>query len=226
MSVAEGSHARILVIEDDAELLGLLREQLSLVGHRVEGVVTGGEGLFLAEEEPFDLIVLDLNLPDMDGIEIAERLQGGAGPPILMLTARGDVDSRVNGLYAGASDYVTKPFSVPELVARIHARLRERGEHGERPRYGDLELFPEASAVRVGADELQLPEREFELLRLFVENQGRVFSREDLEHRLYGDRMPGSNTVEVFVHNLRKKLAGLGVDGVIRTVRGKGYLLR
>lgn len=218
--------ARVLLIEDDRDLLRLLEEQLTAVGYRVATAETGADGSFLAETEPFDLVVLDLNLPDMDGIEVAENLKARVEAPILMLTARGDVDSRVEGLYAGASDYVTKPFSVPELIARVHARLRERAGAAEPTRYGDLELDADACAVRLRGSECGLPEREFELLRLLIEQRGKVFSRADLEHRLYGERLPESNTIEVFVHNLRKRLSGLGMDDVIRTVRGKGYLVR
>lgn len=226
MSARNGGGPRILVVEDDLELLGLLREQLTHAGYEVTAVATGGEGAFHAEEGVFDLIVLDLNLPDVDGLEVAEGLNGRIDTPIVMLTARGDVDSRVEGLYAGASDYVTKPFAVPELVARVHARLRERGRDDGCLRHGDLELLPDVSLLRCGDAERELPEREFTLLRTLVENPGRVFGRDELERRIYGEALPESNTVEVFVHNLRRKLTAMGHEGLIRTVRGKGYLVR
>lgn len=226
MSEGTGKRGRILVVEDDAELLGLLSEQLGHAGYEVTAVATGGEGLYQAEERAFDLIVLDLNLPDVDGIEVAEALSGQVDTPILMLTSRGDVDSRVEGLYAGASDYVTKPFAVPELVARVHARLRERGRGDGRVRHGGLELDTETLRVKGAGGEVTLPEREFALLRTLLENPGRVFGRFELERRIYEGELPESNTVEVFVHNLRRKLSELGHEGVIRTVRGKGYLVR
>jgi DNA-binding response OmpR family regulator len=171
-------------------------------------------------------MVLDLGLPDGDGIDVAERLHGRRDVPIVMLTARADVESRVRGLYAGAADYVAKPFSLPELLARIHVRLRERAAP-VRPRHGDVELDPGASIASGPVGEVALPEREFALLRLFVEHPGRLFSRDDLERRLYaGGDVPGSNTVEVFVHHLRRKLDRVGATSRIRTVRGKGYMLR
>jgi DNA-binding response OmpR family regulator len=218
--------SHILVVEDDARLRELLTQELSTAGHRVTAVATAGEALWCAEEEPIDLMVLDLGLPDGDGIDVAERLQGRRDVPIVMLTARADVESRVRGLYAGAADYVAKPFSLPELLARIHVRLRERAA-SPRPRHDGVELDPSASTARGPAGEVTLPEREFALARLFVEHPGRLFSRADLERRLYaGGDVPGSNTVEVFVHHLRRKLERIGATPRIRTVRGKGYMLK
>ncbi len=218
--------ARILVVEDDARLRTLLEQELARAGHHVVTVGTAGEGLYRAEEEPYDLLLLDLNLPDGDGMEVAERLRGRRDVPIVMLTARADVDSRVEGLYAGAADYLAKPFSLPELLARIHVRLRERAGPA-RPAYGNLELDPAGSLALGPGGEEALPEREFTLLRLLVEHPGRLFPRDEIERRLYpDDETPGSNTVEVFVHHLRRRLERLGVEPRIRTVRNKGYMLR
>ena len=223
---APGGAARILVVEDDVRLRTLLEQELARAGHEVVGVGTVGEGLFRAEEEPYDLVILDLSLPDGDGLEVAERLHGRRDLAIVMLTARGDVDSRVEGLYAGAADYVVKPFDLQELLARVHVRLRERA--GEAlPGHEDLQLDPGASSARGPNGEEVLPEREFALLRMLVEHPGRLFPRDEIERRLYaGGGEPGSNTVEVFVHRLRRKLERLGVRPRIRTVRGKGYMLR
>lgn len=220
------SQGRILVVEDDARLRTLLEQELTHAGHAVVAVGTAGEGLYRAEEESYDLMLLDLNLPDGDGVEVAERLRGRSDVPIVMLTARADVDSRVEGLYAGAADYLAKPFSLPELLARVHVRLRERAGP-TRPGYQDLELDPDGSrAVGPGGDEA-LPEREFALLRLLVDHPGRLFPRDEIERHLYPvDATPGSNTVEVFVHHLRRRLQRLDVAPRIRTVRGKGYMLR
>jgi two-component system response regulator QseB len=218
--------ARLLVVEDDQSLVALLEEQLGQLGYDVKSVATGGEALFVAEEEPFDLIVLDLNLPDMDGIEVAEWLQGRSEASILILTARGDVESRVEGLYAGASDYVTKPFSIHELVARVHARLRERERNASELSYENLWLDPSANTCTVDGQSFVLPELEFKLLRLLIGNRGRLFSKDELQRQLYGSDQPGSNTIEVFVHNLRKKLSSAGMSDVIKTVRSKGYLVR
>lgn len=218
-----GGAARILVVEDDSRLARLLVEQLGHAGYRVDHVDRGVEALAWLEQRPCDLVLLDLNLPDLDGIEIAERLRG-EGPAVLMLTARADVDSRVEGLYAGASDYLTKPFSIQELLARVHVRLRERSA-GAAVRVGALELDPAASACRAGGAQLVLPEREFAVLHLLARHRGRLFSRADLERALYGPEVPDSNTVEVFVYNLRRKLARLGERDLIRTVRGRGYMI-
>jgi two-component system response regulator QseB len=222
--------ATILVVEDDLRLAKLLQQELSHDGHRVEVVHNGTDALVRADERPFDLVVLDLNLPDMDGVEVAERLRDRNAQPsasVLMLTARGDVKSRVEGLYAGASDYMTKPFSVQELLARVHVRLRERARPAEVIRHGDLVLEPGAGHCAVAGQPLALTSLEFRLLELFLTHKGRIFSKEDVEDRLYGaDRLPGSNTIEVFVSNLRKKLAAAGMNGMIQTVRGMGYVVR
>jgi DNA-binding response OmpR family regulator len=216
--------ARLLVIEDDPRLQELLRQELSAAGHDVLVAGTGADGLITALDEPVDLVLLDLNLPDVDGIEVAERLRADHDVPILMLTARADVTSRVDGLYAGAADYVTKPFELRELLARVHVRLRER-QNGDEVRHGPVTLHLPSSSVRCGERSAVLAERELEILRLLLSHPGQLFSRDDLERRLYGADVPASNTVEVFVYQLRRKLAGLGVTDLIRTVRSKGYMV-
>lgn len=218
------ARARVLVVEDDARLARLIVEQLGHGGYGAEAVGLGRDALARVEATAFDLVVLDLNLPDIDGLEVAELLSEACEAPILMLTARADVDSRVAGLYAGASDYLAKPFSVQELLARVHVRLRERNATGV-VRYEDLELDPGAMTCRCGSEVVVLPQREFELLSLLLRNRGRLFSREDIERSLYGPDLPESNTVEVFVYNLRRKLGGVGHRDLIRTVRNRGYMV-
>lgn len=219
------SRGRLLVVEDDARLRALLERELTAVGFDVEGVGSGADGLERALDAPVDMVILDLNLPDMDGVEVAERLRrDGADVPILMLTARADVTSRVEGLYAGASDYLTKPFDVQELIARVHVRLRERAQ-GDELHHGALVLQPASATLRVGERVQVLPERECEILRLLLANRGRVFSKDDLERRLYGADTPASNTIEVYVYQLRRRLEHLGVREVIVTVRGRGYVV-
>jgi len=215
--------AHLLVIEDDPRLRALLQQALTGAGHRVTAVATGGDGLAAALAASVDLVLLDLNLPDVDGIEVARRLRADGDVPILMLTARADVAHRVEGLYAGAADYVTKPFDVQELLARVHVRLRDRGVGDAVVEHAGVRLHVSTHRVSVGDADVALPELEVELLRLLLAHPGRVFSRSDLEFRLYGDDLPGSNTVEVFVYHLRKLLKALGAGEVIRTVRGKGY---
>ncbi|MEJ2666470.1 MAG: response regulator transcription factor [Deinococcales bacterium] len=218
------SRARILVVEDDTRLARLIVEQLGHSGYSAESVGLGNDALSRAEAEAFDLVLLDLNLPDIDGLEVAERLRQSGDTPILMLTARADVDSRVAGLYAGASDYLSKPFSVHELLARVHVRLRDLHAGGV-VRHGPLELDPSGLVCRCGGETVVLPRREFELLSLLLRNRGRLFSREDIERVLYGADTPESNTVEVFVHNLRRSLRGMGQGDLIRTVRSRGYMV-
>lgn len=223
--------SHILVVEDDLRLATLLRQELTQDGHHLTVVHNGTDALLEADERTFDLVILDLNLPDIDGLEVAERLRADArsGPvvSILMLTARGDVGSRVEGLYAGASDYLTKPFSVQELRARVHVRLRERSRPAEVLTYETLSLEPAAGSCTAAGKSLPLTSLEFRLLELFLTHKGRIFSKEDLEDRLYGaERLPGSNTVEVFVSNLRRKLAAADLQGMIQTVRGMGYVVR
>lgn len=221
---SRSSRSAILVVEDDAALANLIVEQLGHAGYRAEAVGLGRDALARSQLQAFDLVVLDLNLPDLDGIEVARRLREDGDPAILMLTARADVDSRVEGLYAGASDYLAKPFSVQELLARVHVRLRERQATGV-IRHGALELDPGGLSCRCGDGLVVLPEREFELLHLLVRHRGRLFSREDIERALYGVDAPESNTVEVFIYNLRRKLGKLGQRDLIRTVRNRGYMV-
>ncbi len=220
--------AKLLVVEDDLRLAKLLEQELSHDGHRVSVVNNGTDALTEAGERDFDLVILDLNLPDIDGIEVAERLRrAGTTASILMLTARGDINSRVEGLYAGASDYLTKPFSVQELLARVHVRLRERAQPEAQLEYGALRLEPGSGYCTIAGKPLPLTSHEFKLLELFLTHRGRIFSKEDLEDRLYGaERLPGSNTVEVFVSNLRRKLATVDLKEMIQTVRGMGYVVR
>ncbi|MFA5550906.1 MAG: response regulator transcription factor [Trueperaceae bacterium] len=216
--------ARLLVVEDDRQLVSLLREQLQLAGYDPAIAMTLAEARELLADQRFELVILDLNLPDGDGLDLAEEISAGSKTPMLMLTARGDVESRVAGLYAGASDYLTKPFSVAELLARVHVRLREQGGQ-QRLELGDLVLDVTNGTATVAGVSVILPEREFKVLKLLVQYRGRVFTKEDLERALYGPDLPDSNTIEVFVYNLRRKLKAAGMDGVIRTVRNRGYLV-
>ena len=223
-SASAPASAQLLVVEDDRKLAMLLREQLTLAGHRTVIAGTLKEARLALLDSRFDLILLDLNLPDGDGLDLAQEVSQDHDTPVLMLTARGDVDSRVAGLYAGASDYLTKPFSVMELLARVHVRLRERGSLAQFT-YGELSLDPAAESCSVGDTVMNLPQTEFTVLRLLLQYRGRVFTKDDLERAVYGSDPPDSNTIEVYVYNLRRKLKRLGMEGVIRTVRNRGYLV-
>jgi two-component system, OmpR family, response regulator QseB len=215
---------RILLIEDD-ELLGEgLRTALATEGHVVDWFRNGRSGLAAVAAEEFDLLLLDLGLPGMDGVDLLKRLrEKGHALPVIILTARDTLDARVAGLDAGADDYLVKPFEVDELHARIRAVVRRRlGRAEPLISHGELTLDPVSRRVTWRGAELELRRREFDLLRTLLENAGRVISREQLEQRLYGWQDDvASNAVEVHVHHLRRKIA----PRLIRTVRGVGYIV-
>ncbi len=218
----------VLVIEDEPAQAELLRYNLEAEGLRVALARDGEEGLLLAAEEPPDLVLLDWMLPHVSGIEICRRLKAGrqsAAPPVIMLTARGEEADRVRGLDTGADDYVVKPYSVKELMARVRARLRtSRGAAvGAVLRHGDLELDGSSHKVRRAGRQLHLGPLEFRLLSAFMERPGRVWSRDQLLDRVWGQSADvETRTVDVHVGRLRK---ALGAPDPIRTVRGTGYAL-
>jgi len=214
---------RILIVEDDVALAQALDGELRRA-YDTRVAHTGRDALILAATERFDLVVLDLNLPDMDGIEVAEQLQASPAK-ILMLTARADVRSRVVGLYAGASDYLAKPFDMQELLARVYAQLRRPGRD-EAVKWGAIELRESERVCTVDGEPLSLTALEFRLLALLLANQGRVYAKATLEERLYDAQAPSSNVLEVLVSRLRAKLAEAGVEGVVDNVRGVGYVVR
>jgi two-component system, OmpR family, response regulator len=220
---------RILVVEDDPKMAGLLRRGLLEEGHAPDVAQVGDDALWMAKAVEYDAIVLDLLLPGIDGVEVCRRLrQGGVWSPILMLTARDGVDDRVAGLDAGADDYLPKPFSFSELLARLRALVR-RGSP-ERPsvlEVGDLRLDPATRQVWRGETEIRLSAKEFSLLETFMRRPGDVLSRNLLlEHAwdyAYENR---SNVVDVYVRYLREKVDRPFGRNSIETVRGMGYRLR
>lgn len=217
--------ARILIVEDDIALARALDDELS-GAYSTLVVSTGRAALDAIASESVDLVVLDLNLPDMDGLDVARALSAdGAAVDVLMLTARADVASRVAGLYAGASDYLAKPFDMDELLARVHAQLRRRGETTTLT-WGPLEVSTHLQRCTIGGSTVALSASEMRLLTLLLARPGRVHARTALEHSLYGDRLPASNAVEVLVSRLRGRLAEHGLEHVIETVRGLGYVVR
>jgi len=215
---------RTLLVEDNALLGDGLRAGLRQAGFEVDWVRDGADAAHAAETESFGAIVLDLGLPNMDGLAVLRRLRArGIKTPILILTARDAVQDRVTGLDAGADDYVVKPVDLAELAARLRALVRRaRGEAAPALRRGDLELDPAAHRVVFRGRSVELSAREFALLHELMLNAGRVLSREQLEERLYSwGREVESNAVEVHVHHLRRKLS----PRLIRTIRGVGYLM-
>lgn len=228
---AEKIRPRVLVVEDESDLVVMLRYNLEKEGFEVAATGDGEEALLLVEEQAPDIILLDWMVPMVSGIEVCRRLRRNPDTrdiPIIMLTARGEEDDRVRGLNAGADDYVTKPFSPGELIARVHAVLRRSRPalEADELRFADIVMDLAAHRVTRGGKMLDLRPTEFRLLRHFIEHPGRVYSREQLLDRVWrDDAFIEPRTVDVHIRRLRKALnAGGGAD-LIRTVRAAGYAL-
>ncbi|MGD9697048.1 MAG: response regulator transcription factor [Thermoleophilia bacterium] len=221
---------RLLVVEDDPQVRAMLTRALGYEGFEVVGVPDAAGAMREMRDESADLVLLDLLLPDIDGVEVCRRLRRhGDLTPILMLTARDTVSDRVDGLEAGADDYLVKPFSTAELVARVRALLRRAREPAppDVRRFGDLLLDAGAHEVSRAGVPLHLTRREFDLLALFLDNPGRVMARERLLTDAWGFQSAvETNSVDVYVGYLRRKLEEGGRSRVIHTVRGVGYVLR
>ena len=221
---------RVLIVEDDEEIASVLQRSLRMEGYEAEICANGNDALGHSRTFNPDLVVLDLGLPGLDGMEVARLLRGEAAGdvPILMLTARDAVESRVQGLDAGADDYLVKPFEREELLARIRALLRRRPPRGSASlAVGDLQLNPDRHEVRRGDREIELTQREFELLEFMMRNERIVIGRQQLLEDVWGyDPFADTNTIEVFVSNLRRKLEAGGEPRILHTVRGAGYVLR
>jgi two-component system response regulator MprA len=219
---------RVLVVEDDGDIADVLRRALGMEGYEVRLADDGERALTAAGDFEPDAVVLDLGLPKLDGVEVCRRLRESGDVPILMLTARDAVDSRVEGLDSGADDYLVKPFERTELLARLRALLRRRPPRGSAYLVvGDLRLNPDTHEVWRGDRALDLTGREFELLEHLMRNERLVVSRDKLLEEVW-EYAPFSetNTVDVFVSNLRRKLEGGGEPRLLHTVRGSGYVLR
>src|SRR3954451_3902847 len=220
--------ARVLVVEDDTDIAGVLRRSLGMAGYEVR--VAGDGEAALAESAVFepDAVVLDLGLPKLDGVEVCRRLRQDGDVPILMLTARDAIDSRVEGLDSGADDYLVKPFERDELLARLRALMRRRPPRGSAYLVvGDLKLNPDSHEVFRAERRLDLTTREFELLEHLMRNERLVVSRQALLDEVWGYHPFGeTNTADVFVSNLRRKLESGGEPRLLHTVRGAGYVLR
>ena len=213
----------VLLVEDEESLASLVAAYLEREGFAVVGAVSGAEALERLESQRIRLVVLDLNLPDMDGLEVCKRIRLRWSVPIVMLTARDDETDRLAGLGAGADDYLGKPFSPRELVARMKAVLRRSEQHWEDHvlMLGDVVLERDAHEVSVGGSRVTLRPKEFDLLAFLLQNRGVVVSRELLLERVWGfDYAGGTRTVDVHVAQLRRKL---GRPELIETVRGSGY---
>ena len=219
---------RVLVVEDDDDIAFVLQRMLRTEGYEVRVAGDGEAAMTDARAYVPDLVILDLGLPKLDGIDVARELRGRDDVPILVLTARDAVDSRVEGLDAGADDYLVKPFERQELLARLRALLRRRPPRGSAPlAVGDLILNPDTHEVARAERSIDLTQREFELLEYLMRNERIVISRQRLLDEVWGyDPFSMTNTIEVFVSNLRRKLEAGGEPRLLHTIRGAGYVLR
>ena len=220
--------ARILVIEDEDRIASMLQRGLIFEGYRVEVAGDGPTGLSLARDNPPDLVVLDWMLPGMDGLEVCRRLRAAGPAPIIMLTAKDAVADRVQGLDAGADDYLIKPFSFNELLARIRALLRRAAPaHPEVLRFADLSLDTGTHQAQRGERAIELTAKEYELLELFLRHPRQVLTREVIYDRVWRYDFGGeSNIIEVYIRYLRQKTETNGGPRLLHTVRGVGYVLR
>jgi two-component system, OmpR family, response regulator MprA len=228
MLASDGGSGRVLVVEDDEPIADVLRRTLRQEGHEVRSAADGVEALAMAEEFVPDLVILDLGLPKLDGVEVLRRLRAESDAPILVLTARSELDDRVEGLDSGADDYIVKPFERRELLARIRALLRRRPPRGSASlAVGDLRLNPDTREVWRGDRQIELTNREFELLEYLMRNERLVVSRERLLEEVWGyDPLAMTNTIDVFVSNLRRKLESGGEPRILHTKRGAGYVVK
>jgi two-component system response regulator MprA len=221
---------RILVVDDEPAVRDAVRRALVLSGYTVDVADGGGAAVAALAAEAPDAVVLDVAMPGVDGLEVCRRLRAsGDRTPVLMLTARDTVADRVEGLDAGADDYLVKPFALEELLARLRALLRRTGpaEPGSTLRFADLELDPAARTVTRAGRRVDLTRTEFALLELLLRNPRVVLTRSVIHERIWGyDFGPGSNALGVYVGYLRRKLEAGGESRLIQTVRGVGYVLR
>jgi two-component system response regulator MprA len=223
----EESMTRVLVVEDEEDIAHFIRRGLLYKGYEVDVALDGEEALAAARDRPPDLVVLDLMLPGLDGVEVCRRLRTDGDVPIIILTARDAVSDKVEGLDAGADDYLTKPFAFDELLARVRAALRRRHPPEEVITVGDLTIRPASREVFRGGREVGLTKREYELLELLARNAGHVVSKEVIFEKVWGFDYEGeSDAIKVYIRYLRKKLDAAGGPDLIRAVRGVGYMLK
>lgn len=222
----------ILIVDDDEKIVSMLRRGLAFEGYDVQTASNGAEGLSkLMDKEP-DIVILDVMMPQIDGFEVCRRLrEAGSKVPVLMLTAKDEVQSRVTGLDTGADDYLVKPFALEELLARVRALLRRKADIADTPdnrlMYEDIILDNDSREVLRDGQRLELTAKEFELLNLFMQNPKRVLSRDLIMDKIWGYDYSGeSNVLEVYIAMLRQKTEEYGGKRLIQTIRGAGYILR
>jgi two-component system response regulator MprA len=219
---------RILVVDDDHQILSVLRRGLAFEGYAVDIAENGEKALAIALQTPPDLVVLDIMMPGMDGIEVTKRLRQGSDVPVLLLTAKAATSDKVAGLDSGADDYLIKPFSLDELLARVRALLRRRQPvDAAIVQFADLIVDTGSREVQRGGEAIELTTREYELLLLFMRNPRQVLTRDLIYERVWGYDFGGeSNVIDVYIRYLREKLERGGRARLIHTVRGAGYVLK
>jgi len=220
--------ARILIVEDETDIASFIEAELTCEGYRVDVANDGMQGLTLARKINPDLIILDRLLPGLDGIEFCKRIRQHSDVPILMLTALDGIDDKVEGLDAGANDYLAKPFSLRELLARVRAQLRQKKTTEKTVmEYNDLSLDTSTREVLRSGRQINLTPKEFELLSLLLQNPRHVLTRESIFEKVWGWDYDGDdNVLEVLMHGLREKVEMKGLPKLIHTVRGIGYTLK
>ncbi|MFY4775600.1 response regulator transcription factor [Metabacillus sp. RGM 3146] len=222
---------KILLIEDEESIVEFVELELRHEGYEVESTFDGRSGLELAEKQDYDVILLDLMLPELNGMEVCRRIRASKDTPIIMLTARDSIMDRVMGLESGADDYLPKPFAIEELLARIRVILRraeKKTEHHQNSlTFKDIELNLESRILMKDQESIELTNKEFELLAVFMKNINRVLTRDILLEKVWGyDAIIETNVVDVYVRYLRNKLNSEDKEQYIHTVRGAGYVMR
>ncbi|MDY0234760.1 MAG: response regulator transcription factor [Gudongella sp.] len=224
---------RILIIEDEEKIARFVELELGYEGYEVEKALDGRDGLELFKARPFDLILLDIMLPGLNGIEVLRRIRQFSSVPIILLTARDTVVDKVAGLDGGADDYITKPFAIEELLARIRVLLRSKTSSTDNQMnshslaVGELRLDPERRECWMGSEALDLTKKEFDLLQCLLENKNIVMKREILLDKIWGYDFAGeTNAIDVYIRYLRIKIEEPYQEKIIHTVRGVGYVIR
>ncbi|MBS4214826.1 MULTISPECIES: response regulator transcription factor [Neobacillus] len=219
----------ILVIEDDSALRKIVSTILEEEGYEVDQSADGKEGLFMSQSGMYDLLIIDLMLPGLDGISLIKELHAkGMNVPTLILTAKDSVADKVKGLDVGADDYLVKPFATEEFLARVRSVLRRAGKIGLEGKiiYGEITLDTNLLQCSIGENTLKLTKKEYELLYYLIQNQEKILMRDQIYDRVWGiESDAGESVVDVYIHYLRKKLAPFGYGEIIRTIRGVGYML-
>jgi len=219
--------ARVLVIEDEEDIASFIKRGLVLKGYDVDVASTGSEGLDFLRDRPPDVVLLDLMLPEVDGVEVCRRVRAVSDVPVIMLTALDSVKDKVRGLEAGADDYITKPFSFDELTARLGAALRRREPASATIQVGDLVIRPASREVERSGRPVALTKREYDLLEYLARNAGKIVDKPTLFERVWGYELDiDSDPIKVYIRYLRRKLNESGEKDLIHSVRGVGYMLK